>query len=483
MSKGITVRVLGDYGPFSRMGKSIGYEITVGNSSYLIDCGSPLFQQIGGHGLKETRGLIITHCHDDHKRWFSDLALFNRYAPDISGKVFLLTTEEINDELYKASAPALDRSLSGDSKRIVNISYGEYVDFRAIGPRPKYKIVSEDEGGGKTALYVKDREGNIVDPGIAKIVISRRTKRPRMLFKDPDSSEWVEPESFYPFSSEVFYEKDKNIYRDSEGFYIEAVKSPVWHGIPGIGIKISSGEETLVFSSDTVNDIVLWKQLCSEKRMRKPGMPLKEFESAAVIYGDINDYIERTWSEERYKDAVEAFNGAVVIHDIAVRNSVVHTEYKKLRNTVLKKDKVILTHSPDTMTSEWVLSKAEKHFKIIGGAFFEIAGDKVHPFDAAVYHKEAGKYYVGYKNDNGKYIVYENEGLLSLSKEENPGNGRPLYRVDMYEDISGKYFPKLENNNALYFERSDGKVELIEFTGDGSRGRVVEDMRGSDMRR
>lgn len=61
MSDGITVRILGDYGPFPRMGKSIGYQIIIGQSSYLIDCGAPLFQQIGGHGLKEVRGLIITH--------------------------------------------------------------------------------------------------------------------------------------------------------------------------------------------------------------------------------------------------------------------------------------------------------------------------------------------------------------------------------------------------------------------------------------
>lgn len=76
MNDGITVKILGDYGPFSRMGKSIGYQIVIGGASYLIDCGAPLFQQIGGHGLKEIRGLIITHCHDDHKRWFTDLALY-----------------------------------------------------------------------------------------------------------------------------------------------------------------------------------------------------------------------------------------------------------------------------------------------------------------------------------------------------------------------------------------------------------------------
>ena len=81
MSDGITVKVLGDFGPFSNIGKTIGYQVIVGESSYLVDCGSPLFQQIGGQGLKKIKGLIITHCHDDHKRWFTNLAPFNMYAP------------------------------------------------------------------------------------------------------------------------------------------------------------------------------------------------------------------------------------------------------------------------------------------------------------------------------------------------------------------------------------------------------------------
>ncbi len=64
----IVVRVLGDCGPFSRIGKSIGYQVTIGQFSYLVDCGAPVFQQLGGHKLKEIKGLIVTHCHDDHKR-------------------------------------------------------------------------------------------------------------------------------------------------------------------------------------------------------------------------------------------------------------------------------------------------------------------------------------------------------------------------------------------------------------------------------
>lgn len=38
------------------------------------------------------------------------------------------------------------------------------------------------------------------------------------------------------------------------------------NGLPGIGIRIKTDKESLVFSSDTVNDDMLWKQLYTEKR-------------------------------------------------------------------------------------------------------------------------------------------------------------------------------------------------------------------------
>jgi ribonuclease BN (tRNA processing enzyme) len=478
MIDGITVKILGDFGPFSRMGKSIGYQITIGDSDYLIDCGSPLFQQIGGHGLKKIKGLVITHCHDDHKRWFSDLALFNMYTPNFGDKIKFLSTEDINTELIKASGPALDRSLSSDSKTVTDIPYEEYVDQSVIGPLARYRIVSRDEGKGITSFHIEDRNGSEVGPDVAKIVINRMTGRPRMLFRDPYYKEWVEPESFYPFSSSVFYEEDRNIYCD-EGFTIEAIKSPVWHGITNIGVKIKTAGETLIFSSDTVNNKKLWLELYAEKKVRVLNMNEKEFESASVIYGDINNYIERTWSEERYMDALKAFNEAVVIHDISCRNSVVHTDYEKLQESTLNKEKVILTHSPDRMTSEWVLSNTGKTFKIKGNEFYEIVGEKLCMMDADIYHKDTGKYFVGYKSNEGKYSVYEKNGLLGISPNGwDAKDGSLLYKVELYEDISGKYFPKLENKDSIYFERKDRRVELIEFSEKGSSGKIVEDQRG-----
>lgn len=137
MTAGIKVKILGDYEPFSTIGKSIGYRITIGQSSFLIDCGSPMFQQIGGEGLKALSGILITHCHDDHKRWFSDIALFNMYQADTRRKLFLLTSERINEDIIRASGPALETSLSIDSSKIVGIGYHDYVEFRPLGPEPK----------------------------------------------------------------------------------------------------------------------------------------------------------------------------------------------------------------------------------------------------------------------------------------------------------------------------------------------------------
>ncbi|MBI5849233.1 MAG: hypothetical protein HZB31_15020 [Nitrospirae bacterium] len=471
MSEGITVRVLGDYGPFSRMGKSIGYLVTLGNSQYLLDCGTPLFQQIGGHGLKNIKGLIITHSHDDHKRWFSDLALFNLYAPDFGSKLFLLTTEQINEELKRASGPALERSLSPDSKKVIDMPYETYIDHRVLGPKPKYRIVGTESGSGQTALSIVGPDSRPVGPERAKVIISRATGLARMLFRDPEYDEWVEPESFYSFSSAIFYESDKNIFTAPEGCTIEAFNAPVWHGLPNIGLRFSNGNESLVFSSDTVHDVTIWKALAEEKRLQTHGLPKETFEAASVLSGDINDFIERTWSRERYEEAINTFAAGIVIHDIAARGSVVHTDYVRLSDTVLKKDKVILTHSPDRMTSEWVLSRTDKFFRVIGDEFFEVVGDTLYPLNADIYHKESGHYYVGYKNPKGAFAVCEQEGLLTLSGDES--QGRVLFHVDLYEDIGGRYFPKLDRDEDIYFERKDGQVERITFSGNGSIGEVV----------
>jgi hypothetical protein len=478
-SDGIHIRILGDYGPFSTMGKSIGYQVTIGDSSFLVDCGSPLFQQIRGHGLKSIKGLIVTHCHDDHKRWFTDLALFNMYAPDVFGKVNLLTSEKVNDGLMMSSGPALDTSLAADSKRVVDLHYDDYIDLRLLGPRAKYRIAQREVGNGIYSPVVIDSTGAVVGPERAKVVISARNGKARLLFKDPVYQEWVEPETFYPFAATTFYAEEQNVYRDPAGFTIEAINASVWHGLPAIGIRFRTANETLVFSSDTAHDRELWQSLCEEKREQRLPGSREEFERSSILHGDINDFIERTWSQERYQEALTVFDNAVVIHDIATRKTAVHTDYRRLAQTVLAKERTILTHSPDNMTSEWAISEAGKTFVVVGERFFEKVGDQLWPLDADIYHKEAGRFFVGYRNPHGTGTVYENDSIINLGGEFVWEKGTLLYLVDLYEDVGGKYFPKLPDDGSKYMERPDGRVERVRFTAEGSTGTVVEDQRGT----
>ncbi|NVO00306.1 MAG: MBL fold metallo-hydrolase [Geobacteraceae bacterium] len=474
-SSGITVKVLGDYGPFSRIGKSIGYQVTIGGSCYLVDCGSPVFQKFGGHGLKTIKGLIITHCHDDHKRWFSDFALFNRYAPDVDHKLFLMTSEKVNSGLIDASVPALSMSLAPDCREVIDIPYSDYVDFMSIAPLARYRIERVYEAPGLSRLTVVDRAGNYLPPDRAKIFLGT-SGVPRMLFRDPPSGEWVEPESYYPFSSDVFYDSSFRPYRDSEGFTVEAINAPVWHGVPSIGVKFTTGSETLIFSADTNHDLELWQQLYQEKIPQRRKIGDDEFERSSVLCGDINDYIERIWSEARYNDAVSTFDNGITIHDIAVRKSVVHTDYRRLHQTTLDRKRTILTHSPDKMTSEWLLSEAEKEFHINGESLCEIVRGETVPVIGDFYHKENGRYFVCFINPEGKYSIIENDAELGLSTDQFK-TGEFLTHVDIYEDFQGCYLPMLTSDEDNYLLRPDRKIELVRFSAQGSIGTIVEDQR------
>ena len=61
-----------------------------------------------------------------------------------------------------------------------------------------------------------------------------------------------------------------------------------------------------------------------------------------------------------------------------------------------------------------------------------------------------------------------------MEKEE---LGTQLFRINLYRDIGGRYFQAHLNNNTVYQERPDGKVELVEFSEGGSTGRIAEDCR------
>jgi hypothetical protein len=83
---------------------------------------------------------------------------------------------------------------------------------------------------------------------------------------------------------------------------------------------------------------------------------------------------------------------------------------------------------------------------------------------------------VGYRSERGEYKVIRQDGLLGIVKRDEPG--KELMRVDLYQDIGGEYFPLLTDENRGYFVREDGQVEEVTRTGNTSRGRVAENVRG-----
>lgn len=476
----IRVDILGDSGPFSRFGLSIGYRVRCGPASYLVDCGAPIFEFLKEQEVREVRGLIGTHSHDDHRRWFTDLALYKRYACGIKEKLVFITTETIHEEFLKNSRGALERSLSSDQKSIVEIPYDEYVNATTFGPRAKYRIQAFPVIEDSNAWRVVDADGEIVSASIAKVVVNARHGggRPRLLFRDEASGEWIEPENYYALDDPTFYHESPNVFRDEEvGLEIRPVKESTWHGPPTIGVRFSTANETVVFSSDTVYDPELWKALADEYRPQRLGISRREFEEAYVVYGNINDYVERIWSRRRYEQALHAYDGAVVIHDVSDPGSVVHTEYPKIARSPHRP--LILTHSPDRFTSELPLAIAGKTYVIRGNEVTEeVQGGEQLPLDADAYHRNFGKAYVGYRNPNGAYrIVEKGRGYVDVVPRDASVPGKTLYHIDLFEDIAGRYLPVVESPNEEYVTRPDGQIEHRTYTERGSRGRVAKDQR------
>jgi len=477
MSSDIIFDVIGNTSPFSMMGESSGYMLTVNESSYLLEIGSPIFPSLGYKGIAEIKGVFATHSHEDHKRWFTDMVLFSYYNPVFKQKVRLISAEPILEEYAKNSKGALERSLSQDSKRVIDIPYESMVEEVQIGPRGKYFINLKANGDGTFKYEVKDRQDHTIGPEKAKIVINPAANRPRLLYKDDESGEWVEPESFYPFSSRIFYEGDQNIYHDEEaGLTVKAIKSSAWHGVPTIAFKFMTERNTLLFSADTVYKPSLWKQLCSEYRPQKfEFISRDDFEQNSIIYGEINDFIERTWSRERYDVAMSAYEDAVVIHDVARNNSIVHTDYADIANAPI--ENLIFTHNPDNLTAWRPILTPGKRIVLRDGIVYESVKGKLYPFDADVYIHHFSCDLVGYKSKRGNYKVIESDGLLGIVKVDGMEEG--VMRVDLYQDVGGEYFPPiLDEPNKYYCLRQDGKVEEVSFDESSSIGRVVDNIRG-----
>jgi len=350
------------------------------------------------------------------------------------------------------------------------------VEEVVLGPKSRYLIVLETVGNGCYCYRIRDREGNLIGPEKAKIIINPVANRPRLLFKDDEKGEWVEPQSYYPFSSEQFYEKDQNPFVDeAAGLTVEAVKAPVWHGVPTIGFRFKTARNTLFYSADTVYRPSLWKELYQTSRpQRFKTIRRDAFEEQSVIIGDINDFTERTWSRQRYEAALKAYEGAVVIHDVARKNSVVHTNYEDICEANI--DQLLFTHTPDNLTARRPILKSGKRVVLRNGRICECIDGRLFAFDADVYVKHMSSCYVGYKSSKGPYKIISKNGLLGVVEASGPEKG--LMRLDLYEDINGRYFPVLKEPNKFYRLRTDGQVEEVTVDERTSVGRLVENIRG-----
>ena len=268
----ITVRVVGDSGHFSSGGKGSSFLVSAGDSpGFLIDCGQSPFSTLGVDMLGEMKGLVATHSHEDHKRWLTEIALFFRYDVKPPRKLKLYSTETIHDEIRITSQAALERTLSDDLLRIVDVPYEEFVERIVIGPRALYRIdsVSPDGSGGEgRASRVVDSEGAVVRPEKAKVVVDPAGGRARMIFFDEDYGEWIEPENFYHFGARAFYGADENqAVAPESGIAIRPLKAPCWHGPPTISIVLEiPGGTRVALSSDIRFDRPLWRRLAEERR-------------------------------------------------------------------------------------------------------------------------------------------------------------------------------------------------------------------------
>lgn len=475
---GIIFDVIGDSAPFSVIGKSSGYMITAGDRPYLVDCGAPIFHYLGDEGVRKIKGVFATHSHEDHRRWFTDFALYKLYHPAIKGKVRLITSEVIHEEYEKNSRGALERSLSPDAKKVVDVPYDIFVESILMGPSSRYRIKYVRKPGEEGIVWrVVDSDGNIADPKKAKVFIHPKANRPRMLFKDEEHGEWVEPESFYPFTATCFYHDDYNDYVDEKaGLTARAIKSSAWHGPPSIALKFTTEKESFIFGADTVYSRELWESLHREHHPQKMHISQREFDEAPLVIGDINDYIERTWSRERFERAITAYEGSVVIHDIAKMNSVVHTDYPCIAYE--KFDNMLYTHCPDSLVSERPILRSGKRIRVIGKEVFEEVNGELFPFDADIYWRNFGQDFVGYKRKKGMYrIVKQENGLLEVDAEEEDAPNT-LMRVDIYEDIEGQYFPRIHSPFEDYWVRPDRLVEKLTFEEEASKCELVENLRG-----
>lgn len=473
----IFVEALGDSPMFSEYGKNTSFLIYAGNKKFLVDCGANPFARLGHDGLANLGALLVTHSHDDHRRWFTEMALYRYYHPGIKMKLPVLATENVLEELCISGQSALERTLTFDRKSATETPVADFIEQIPIGPRAKYvaSTIKLDRNGGPVWRIIERATGRIVPPEKGKVVLRIKGSNPRMLMVDEATGAWVEPEHFYEFGDPTFYEDDPRDYVEAEtGMRIRAIKAPVWHGPSAIGLLIETSASRLAFSGDTVYDPELWEEL-TQKREQSLPMSKAGFTDSAVLYGDINKYIERVWSRRRLEKALHIFEGYALFHEADFEGSIVHTRHSKLLTHPAKPQ--VVTHVPDVFTSPYPIANRTKVYVVQEKAVREICRQGPMPFIADIYHRDsAGNMYAGFADDAGSFGFFTDQkgNYKLLMLDDIPTKVEKRYTL--YRDIDGGYYENPKADETLRL-RPDGQVELLKSTAAGSSGSVVADLR------
>jgi ribonuclease BN (tRNA processing enzyme) len=473
------LKIIGDSGPFSRLGKSIGYHLTYGDASYLLDCGAPVFQILGQNGLKELDGIIATHAHEDHKRWFTDIALYQKFSLDRDDRITLIGTHEIIRQYRLASPAALERTLNYKSNNLRSLRFEDYIEPQYIGPEPKYKIKKLSDGNGSFQWRVVDQSNDPLPPDRAKVIKPAEAIIPSMIIKDEKDGVWVEPNSYYSLDDSRFYDTDGSVssYDLGKNFSLKPYRAPAWHGPSTTAFSISLPEGEIFFTSDTVYNPTLWDELTEPRDSRLSRDELDR----SYIEGAVEDYIECVWSEKRLERAKSVYEkDCIYIHDVSGPDAKVHTAYKHLKDF---DSEMLLTHSPDVFTTKHPMAHLNKTYTLRDNQLLERTKDgELYPLDAVCYFKKFSQYYVGYKDPDGDFILVEKSpGDFGIDYEEAEvaPDTTVICRISLYRDLGGRYFPTLKHENEEYRTRPDGQVERIVNHSNGSKGDIMEDSRRS----
>ncbi len=443
------IKVIGDSGPFSKTGRSICYLIEVGESSYLVDIGSPVFQLLSFPQLNAINGIAITHPHDDHKRWYSDFLLYRKYVTPNQPKMKLLTGWLLINDIKRSSRAALEKTLSFDSEKVVECAYENFVDQRPISPQPKY-TVKKIYQNNTLEFRVKNEDGKILTPDKAKVIIHPVTGSRSILFFDEEYRQWINPETFYSFSDTTYYNEIIPFIDEKSGLKISAVNAATWHGINAVSFIFEYDNTKIYFSGDTVYNSKLWLKFMESELTPKTDLTTPQFINAYSIIDDINNYIQRTWSQRRFKEAMSIYSDMdIIIHDSAAINSIVHTDFSSCAE--LEKNKTLLTHCPDKYISPIPITFNDKQYVVSDKKIYELCESKQYSLNADYYIKMNNHFYAGFKKSSGKYgVVYKNNIADIIEINDENKNNSDIDIIELVEDIAGNYY-HLNKINEEYF--------------------------------